>query len=313
MSLELKIYRNQLKLEIDTETRKSGLFQVTDNSENLLEAQIGNEFSDKTYFERKCKQGVDALLDVLHKFVVSCNEEEFLDSSGDNVNEDNKYWSIVLNLDSRRSVVTTALASVCHKYIAYNMLYSWAVMTMPNLVEEYKDQRAATLIDIQRIVYRKETPTLTLTGEELTEDDNTYEETLNAVKTSVESHDTKIASLEIERPYFVNACDLFGIAASEFSVQSIEQNGTYNYEQDTDAKWGAVAYYARIGRPIVINVKSRDSVEGNAFASVTYETSYVSHATDTYGSECSLGIYFIWCGKLVSLIINGTNITVSVS
>lgn len=167
--MDIRIYRNQIKYEVDIETRKAGLFRVeTDNMEQLNEAQMGMELNDKYYFERKAKQGVDDLLDVLHRYVISCVEEtgeeepdEEPAEPKDNALPNNKSWLLSLNLDDiRRSVNPTSLASLCHKYIAYNILYSWAVMVMPSLANEYKDQRQATYNDIQRVVYRKEAPVL---------------------------------------------------------------------------------------------------------------------------------------------------------
>lgn len=157
----ITIKRNYLKLEVDTETRKAGFFQVNpDNQEALNEAQLGAEFSDVAYFDRKCEQGVSALAEVLHKFLVSINEETADDEAGSNASTNSKSWVLTLAFDGRRSIAPSTLANLCHKYIVYNMLYSWAVMAYPNLVNEYKEQRRVTLLDLQRIIYRKEPPVL---------------------------------------------------------------------------------------------------------------------------------------------------------
>lgn len=50
--MDITIYRNQLKLDADLETRKAGMFQIAkDRPEELNEAQMGMEESDLTYFE----------------------------------------------------------------------------------------------------------------------------------------------------------------------------------------------------------------------------------------------------------------------
>lgn len=202
--MELLIYRNQLKLEIDTETRKAGFFHVNpENQEAVNEAQLGTEFSDRSYFERKCQQGIDALLDILHKFVVSCNEEERELDSADNKLEDTKVWKLELTFDGRRNIITRSLASVCHKYVAYNMLYSWAVMTMPNLVGEYKEQRQQTLLDIQRIVYRKESPVLEEDGSETNEEGTSYKDMVDTLKEEVASLKSQLLMLTQSVVYYV--------------------------------------------------------------------------------------------------------------
>ena len=56
--MDITIYRNQLKLDADIETRKSAMFQIAkDRPEELNEAQMGMEESDLSYFERQCQQG----------------------------------------------------------------------------------------------------------------------------------------------------------------------------------------------------------------------------------------------------------------
>lgn len=159
----ITIKRNYLKLEVDTETRKAGFFQINqDNQEALNEAQLGSEFSDTAYFDRKCEEGISALVDILHKFIVSCNEETAdNDGTANNALPSNlKTWVLTLTFDGRRSIVPSTLANLCHKFIVYNMLYSWAVMAYPALVGEYREQRRIVQLDIQRIVYRKEPPVL---------------------------------------------------------------------------------------------------------------------------------------------------------
>ena len=53
--MEITIYRNQLKLDADIETRKAGFFQIgKDNADERNESQMSMEDSDKAYFERQC-------------------------------------------------------------------------------------------------------------------------------------------------------------------------------------------------------------------------------------------------------------------
>lgn len=161
MKVEITIHRNQLKYEVETETRKSSFFQVNGDKPELVdEAQLGTEQSDADYFTRKCGQGVDALVDVLHKFVRKVNSADVLGSKGEDTLPTDKVWKIELDFDKRRSIVTSSLASQCHKFVAYNVLYSWAVMTMPALAKEYGQQQELTRMGIQRLCYRKEAPVL---------------------------------------------------------------------------------------------------------------------------------------------------------
>lgn len=157
----ITVYRNQLKYEVDTETRKSAFFNVKGDAPELVdEAQLGTELSDADYFLRKCGQGVDALVDVLHKFVKKVNAADVLCKDGDNKLTTDKSWAITLNFDNRRNIITGSLASMCHKFIAYTVLYSWAVMTMPALAAEYKQQTELARLGIQKLCYRKEAPIL---------------------------------------------------------------------------------------------------------------------------------------------------------
>ena len=183
--VNIGIRRKYVKLEIDTETRKAAFFQINDGlPEERNEAQIGNEFSDEMYFDRACKQGVDSLLDVLHKFVKQsaiynsdgeqADDELFdffgpnggvLQTIGDNKVNDtplqtNALFLVQIELDGRRNFVAKSLASMCHRFVAYHMLYRWSVMTMPELTKTYKTQRDKAKLDIQRMIYRKEPPTL---------------------------------------------------------------------------------------------------------------------------------------------------------
>lgn len=156
------LYQDQLKYDVDTETRKSGFFQVDHTyQEAMNEAQMGDEDSDNDYFKRRCQQGVDSLIGVLHKFFTSCNDKTTDETkTGSNTLPSSNSWEIVLEFDGRRSVQEVSLASMCHKYVVYHILYNWAVMTMPNLVQTYANQRDAVRLRIQKMVYRKEPPTL---------------------------------------------------------------------------------------------------------------------------------------------------------
>lgn len=159
--MDITIYRNQLKYEVDIETRKAALFQISqENQEATNEAQLSVEASDKAYFERKCQEGLGLLLDILRKFVTAYNDEEVLAEDADSQLVDDSTWVITLEFDSRRNVVASALAALCHRFLSRYFLYSWAVMTMPHLAEEYKSQLDKTTLDIKRMVYRKENPVL---------------------------------------------------------------------------------------------------------------------------------------------------------
>ena len=60
--MEITIYRNQLKLDADIETRKAGFFQINkENTDERNESQMSMEDSDKAYFERQCQQGIQGL------------------------------------------------------------------------------------------------------------------------------------------------------------------------------------------------------------------------------------------------------------
>lgn len=159
--MDITIYRNQLKLDADIETRKAGYFQIDkDHPEERNEAQMGMEDSDMRFFEGQCQQGIDDLLLVLHRFVVGCTGEKVMGTDADNKREDTKQWVISLHFDSRRNIIARSLASLCHRYVLMHALQAWAIMTMPNLVESYASQMAKAESDILQMVYRKEPPTL---------------------------------------------------------------------------------------------------------------------------------------------------------
>mgnify|MGYP006982717802 FL=1 len=159
--MDITLYRNQLKLDADLETRKASLFQVAkDHPEEQNEAQMGLEEGDKRYFERRCQEGIDDLLALMHRFVTGCQGEKVLEGNGDNRLEDTKQWVITLKFDSRRNIVARSLANACHQFVLLTVLHSWAVATMPDLAGQYADRRKAAGLLIQKIIYHKEPPTL---------------------------------------------------------------------------------------------------------------------------------------------------------
>lgn len=159
--MDITIYRNQLKLDADIETRKAGMFQIAkDRPEELNEAQMGMEESDLSYFERQCQQGVDDLLTVLHRFVTGCTGETPMGEAGNNKLENTKQWVISLSFDSRRNVIARALAGACHRFVLMTALHAWAVMTMPAMAEQYMARRNDAAAAIREMIYRKEPPTL---------------------------------------------------------------------------------------------------------------------------------------------------------
>lgn len=188
--MRITIQKDRLRLDVATETRKAGMMQVaSDKQEERLEAQLGGEFSDEAYFSRRCQQGVSDLADVLHKYLTGINYEyasasgdtgayddvprgqagnnalEYRDYSGqDDSSSDDDFglevvqWVLTLSVDSRRSMMPYVLADMCHKYVVYHVLYAWAVMALPSLAAEYKEQQETARLEIQRYVYRKELP-----------------------------------------------------------------------------------------------------------------------------------------------------------
>lgn len=159
--MEITLYRNQLKLDADLETRKASLFQIQkDSPEEQNEAQIGLDEGDMRYFERQCQEGIDALLSLMHRFVRGCQGEKTLEGNGDNKLENTKTWVISLDFDSRRNIIARSLANDCHQFVLYNVLHSWAVMTMPNLAEQYNSRKNEAALRIQKTIYYKEPPTL---------------------------------------------------------------------------------------------------------------------------------------------------------
>ena len=186
--MKITIKKDRLRLDVATETRKAGMMQVaSDMQEERLEAQLGGEFSDEAYFSRRCQQGVSALTDLLHKYITSIDYEyhtttgegaiwsdapranqgdNALEYSGINVIDDSTaeeddvvmQWVFTLSVDSRRSTMPVSLADMCHKFIVYHIMYEWAVMALPSLASEYKEQQEAAKLEIQRYVYRKELP-----------------------------------------------------------------------------------------------------------------------------------------------------------
>lgn len=161
VAMDITIYRNQLKLDADIETRKAGYFQVDkEHPEERNEAQMGLEDSDMRFFEGQCQQGINDLLLVLHRFVEGCSGETTMTTDSNNRVENTKQWVISLHFDSRRHIITRSLASLCHKYVLMHVLQAWAMMTMPNLVAGYTEQMTKAESAILQMVYRKEPPTL---------------------------------------------------------------------------------------------------------------------------------------------------------
>lgn len=166
MDISITLFANQLVYDIQTETRKSGFFQINqDNPEALNEAQLGSEQSDTDYIVRRCQQGVDSLLDVFHKFVskaeiyeTASSKKTGLEKDDDKITDIEK-WVLALSFDGRRNIFADGLASTCHRYVEYHALYNWAVMTTPKLANEYLGQMQACELEIQKMVYHKEPPT----------------------------------------------------------------------------------------------------------------------------------------------------------
>jgi len=165
----ITIYRNWLALEVETETRKAGFVQIADSANDArLESQKGKEFSDEAYFDRKAEQAISGLTSILHKFIVKVDNTLARKSSADNALKfdatteqlQRETWSVELTDDPRRNIYSVSLANMMHKYIVYNMLYSWSVSVFPNLSTEYKERMAASEKEIKELVYRKELPTL---------------------------------------------------------------------------------------------------------------------------------------------------------
>lgn len=161
--MEITIYRNQLKLDADIETRKAGFFQIgKENADERNESQMSMEDSDKAYFERQCQQGIQGLMLILHKYVTGYKEGESVTGkdTSDNKRTDTKSWSLTLEMDSKRNIHAKSLAELCHKYVLLHVLHAWSVMTMPGMAQNYMERKVLAEAEIKQMVYRKELPTL---------------------------------------------------------------------------------------------------------------------------------------------------------
>ena len=184
--IELYIETNQIKLDVDTETRKASLMHVPEDKPlERIEASMGEEFSDLAYFTRQCKSAMDGVVAMLHDYVKTYTFMR--DDSGEEEGEDThagmntliyedevviKMFSLSLLMPQRSSVMPGVLAGTIHRYMVYYILHMWAIMTMPAMAATYMEHRDSAAREILTMITRSAMPTKTRRAEVCGVEDN---------------------------------------------------------------------------------------------------------------------------------------------
>ncbi len=161
MEYTLTLNRNQIKYEVDIESYKASSMFL-ENSDARYETKMSMSDADKAFFERKCREGVDHLCAVLHKFFTSCNDTGKDSDEDDDEQEESYAWEIVLTFPgSRYTPIVSSMLSPCHKYVVSYVLSEWMNITIPSQRQKYLEDMALAEAEINNIIYRKDPPTRT--------------------------------------------------------------------------------------------------------------------------------------------------------
>ncbi len=151
----ITLNRNQIKYDVDLETRKSAVM-MQEKGEKQFESQMGMSDNDKDFFERKCREGVDQLLDLCYKYVVSCNlETRALDNASDELDGECS-WVITLSFSIRHNPIAGALREAFHSFVTNYVLNAWSELTVPTMQDKYTARLVKAADDIERMIYRKD-------------------------------------------------------------------------------------------------------------------------------------------------------------
>ena len=165
----LTIYTDQIKLAVDTETRKLAQMHIaSEKAEERLEASLGEEFEDQAFFEQQCSMAVHSLLPRMMKYAmeVEVTRADGSTADGDDGNNDNvkpeenptvKY-DISLNVFSRHAVMAKSLAEAAHSYVVLHILHAWTTMTVPSMAAQYYERREAEADRLMRMLRTKQPP-----------------------------------------------------------------------------------------------------------------------------------------------------------
>ncbi len=158
--MHITLNRNQIKYEVDVETHKSALI-LQQNPDLQYESNLAEDY-DKAYFEQKCQEGVDQLLDIMERYEVSCNGVNQSSTSASDEAESNRTWEIILSFPGGRSYpIASSLTQACHRFVASYFLEAWATMAFPSLAAEYINRMTAAGMDVRKIIHHKKLPTTT--------------------------------------------------------------------------------------------------------------------------------------------------------
>lgn len=168
MSVNIKLYWNYLKFDIDQETFKAAKVQITgdENAEIRNEAQTGITDFDKYYCIKKIEEAIVGVRHILHKFFSSVTRTEPSGTSETIVDDSDQYlknvqyWELAFEFDGRRSVDSEGLAHEIHKYVVLNVLQEWSKIAMPTMEKNYYERLIVEENRIKAMCFRKEEPTL---------------------------------------------------------------------------------------------------------------------------------------------------------
>lgn len=170
MSVNIKLYWNYLKFDIDQETFKAAKVQITgdENAEIRNEAQTGITDFDKYYCIKKIEEAIVGVRHILHKFFSSVTRTEPSGTSETIVDDSDQYlknvqyWELAFEFDGRRSVDSEGLAHEIHKYVVLNVLQEWSKIAMPTMEKNYYERLIAEENRIKAMCFRKEEPILSV-------------------------------------------------------------------------------------------------------------------------------------------------------
>ena len=166
-NLKITLKWPYLKNEIDYETYKAAEISITEPAVKG-EAQSDNTNADADFCRAKIDAAVGNINEVMHRFFLVSTYEDY----DNTLTRDRVSWEIDLQyMDSeRRKINTDALTQMCHRYVVAYVLAEWCKLALPSLVQSYESRMESEVQRIERLVNRKEAPTL----DDVHEDETIY-------------------------------------------------------------------------------------------------------------------------------------------
>lgn len=192
MNLNITLNWSTIKNEIDYETYKAAEISITDVVAKG-EAKSDNTNADIDFCLTKIESAVGNLEEIMHKHFLTVT----VDSINNNITRSNRTWSLNLFYpdSSRRRINMQSLRSMCHHYVAAYVLAEWSKLATPTLTPGYQERMTSEIEAIDRLVNRKEAPTL------LAEDTSTKLDTtidgLTATAQAIQVASSQTASAEV--------------------------------------------------------------------------------------------------------------------